>query len=67
MCAARPVTVLGESEHGNAAKESGRGRHRGTFTDFVVMTRDGVLHESKVSTTPSDPSLAVVSGLEARS
>jgi hypothetical protein len=31
------------------------------------MTRDGVLHESKVSTTPSDPSLAVVSGLEARS
>jgi N-methylhydantoinase A len=37
----------------------------GTFTDFVVMTHDGVLHESKVSTTPNDPSFAVVSGLEA--
>ncbi len=35
----------------------------GTFTDIVVMGRDGVLHESKVSTTPDDPSRAVVSGL----
>ena len=37
----------------------------GTFTDIVVMTGDGVLHESKVSTSPEDPSLAVVAGLEA--
>ena len=37
----------------------------GTFTDIVVMTGDGVLHESKVSTTPDDPSRAVVDGLGA--
>jgi N-methylhydantoinase A len=37
----------------------------GTFTDIVVMAGDGVLHESKVSTTPDDPSRAVVAGLEA--
>ena len=37
----------------------------GTFTDIVVMTGDGVLHESKVSTTPDDPSQAVVDGLGA--
>lgn len=37
----------------------------GTFTDIVVMPGDGVLHESKVSTTPDDPSRAVVTGLEA--
>src|SRR5262245_23499379 len=36
----------------------------GTFTDIVVMSGDGVLHESKVSTTPDDPSRAVVAGLE---
>ena len=36
----------------------------GTFTDIVVMGDDGVLHESKVSTTPVDPSRAVVAGLE---
>jgi len=35
----------------------------GTFTDIVVMTGDGTLHESKVSTTPDDPSRAVVTGL----
>jgi N-methylhydantoinase A len=35
----------------------------GTFTDIVVMSRDGVLHESKVSTTPDDPSAAVMAGL----
>ena len=37
----------------------------GTFTDIVVMSGDGVLHESKVSTTPDDPSRAVVAGLNA--
>jgi N-methylhydantoinase A len=37
----------------------------GTFTDIVVMSGDGVLHESKVSTTPDDPSRAVVAGLGA--
>jgi N-methylhydantoinase A len=36
----------------------------GTFTDIVAMSADGTLHESKVSTTPDDPSAAVVSGLE---
>jgi N-methylhydantoinase A len=37
----------------------------GTFTDIVVMSGGGVLHESKVSTTPDDPSRAVVAGLDA--
>jgi N-methylhydantoinase A len=37
----------------------------GTFTDIVVMSGDGVLHESKVATTPDDPSRAVVAGLDA--
>ena len=37
----------------------------GTFTDIVVMSGDGTLHESKVSTTPDDPSRAVVAGLDA--
>ena len=37
----------------------------GTFTDIVVMSGDGVLHESKVSTTPDDPSRAVVAGVAA--
>ena len=37
----------------------------GTFTDIVVMSGDGVLHESKISTTPDDPSRAVVAGLQA--
>ena len=35
----------------------------GTFTDIVLMKSDGVLVESKVSTTPDDPSRAVVEGL----
>src|SRR6185503_6304897 len=34
-------------------------------TDIVVMSGDGTLHESKVSTTPDDPSRAVVEGLRA--
>jgi N-methylhydantoinase A len=37
----------------------------GTFTDIVLMTGDGVLHESKVSTTPADPSAAVIEGVRA--
>ncbi len=37
----------------------------GAFTDIVVMTADGTLHESKVSTTPDDPSRGVVEGLAA--
>jgi N-methylhydantoinase A len=37
----------------------------GTFTDIVVMSGDGTLHESKVSTTPDDPSRAVIVGLSA--
>ncbi len=35
----------------------------GTFTDIVLMNAAGVLAESKVSTTPGDPSQAVVAGL----
>jgi len=35
----------------------------GTFTDIVVMARDGALHASKLATTPEDPCRAVVSGL----
>ena len=37
----------------------------GTFTDIVVLSSRGVLHESKIATTPDDPSRAVVIGLEA--
>jgi N-methylhydantoinase A len=37
----------------------------GTFTDIVLMTHNGVLHESKVSTTSGDPSAAVVDGIRA--
>ena len=35
----------------------------GTFTDIVLMSQNGVLHQSKVSTTPADPSIAVISGI----
>ena len=37
----------------------------GTFTDIVVLSSQGVLHESKVASTPDDPSRAVVAGLQA--
>jgi N-methylhydantoinase A len=37
----------------------------GTFTDIVLVAPDGVLHESKVSTTPGDPSAAVIDGVKA--
>ena len=37
----------------------------GTFTDLVLCRPDGRLDASKVSTTPEDPAIAVVQGLEA--
>jgi N-methylhydantoinase A len=37
----------------------------GTFTDIVLRLPDGALRVSKVSSTPEDPGLAVVSGLAA--
>jgi N-methylhydantoinase A len=37
----------------------------GTFTDIVLMADDAVLHEAKVSTTPGDPSEAVITGVAA--
>jgi len=37
----------------------------GTFTDIVVLSSQGILHESKIATTPEDPSRAVVAGLHA--
>src|ERR1041385_1171758 len=35
----------------------------GTFTDIVLMSDDGVLHEAKVSTSSDDPSAAVITGV----
>ena len=35
----------------------------GTFTDVVVCRRDGRLHLKKISSTPEDPSRAVIEGL----
>jgi N-methylhydantoinase A len=37
----------------------------GTFTDLVVMGDDGVIHTRKVSSTPDDYGVAIVSGLRA--
>jgi len=37
----------------------------GTFTDIVVLSSRGDLYESKIATTPDDPSRAVVAGLGA--
>src|SRR5262245_10431744 len=37
----------------------------GTFTDIVLRLPDGTLRVSKVSSTPEDPGLAVVTGLTA--
>jgi N-methylhydantoinase A len=37
----------------------------GTFTDIVLMSSAGTLHESKVSTTQADPSVAVIDGIRA--
>ena len=35
----------------------------GTFTDIALLTDAGLIHQSKVSTTPADPSLAVIDGV----
>ncbi|MGE3066206.1 MAG: hydantoinase/oxoprolinase family protein [Hyphomicrobiaceae bacterium] len=35
----------------------------GTFTDIALATDDGLLHESKLSSTPDDPARAVVDGV----
>lgn len=35
----------------------------GTFTDIAVAMPDGLIHESKVSSTPDDPARAVVDGV----
>jgi N-methylhydantoinase A len=35
----------------------------GTFTDIALFTDDGLIHQSKVSSTPDDPSRAVVDGI----
>jgi len=35
----------------------------GTFTDIALLTGAGVIHQSKVSSTPSDPSVAVIEGV----
>jgi N-methylhydantoinase A len=35
----------------------------GTFTDIALLTDIGLIHQSKVSTTPDDPSLAVIDGV----
>lgn len=37
----------------------------GTFTDIVVIGDDGVVHTKKVSSTPHDYGVAIVSGLQA--
>src|SRR6195952_737213 len=35
----------------------------GTFTDIALLTDTGLIHQSKISSTPDDPSLAVIEGL----
>jgi N-methylhydantoinase A len=37
----------------------------GTFTDLALLDSKGVIHQGKVSSTPDDPSRAVVAGVEA--
>ena len=48
----------GSSEHVRIAVDIG-----GTFTDIAVAMADGLIHESKVSSTPDDPARAVVDGV----
>ena len=31
----------------------------GTFTDIALLTDTGLIHQSKISSTPADPSIAV--------
>jgi N-methylhydantoinase A len=35
----------------------------GTFTDIAVLTDAGLIHQSKISSTPDDPSIAVIEGV----
>src|ERR1700749_864535 len=35
----------------------------GTFPDIAVLTDAGLIHQSKISSTPDDPSVAVVEGV----
>ena len=35
----------------------------GTFTDIALLTDAGLIHQSKISSTPADPSIAVVEGV----
>src|ERR1700761_3906358 len=35
----------------------------GTFTDIALLTDAGLIHQSKISSTPADPSVAVVGGV----
>ena len=35
----------------------------GTFTDIALLTEAGVIHQSKISSSPADPSRAVVEGV----
>jgi N-methylhydantoinase A len=37
----------------------------GTFTDIALLTDAGLIHQSKVSSTPEDPSRAVIEGVAA--
>src|ERR1700694_618919 len=34
----------------------------GTFTDIALLTDAGLIHQSKISSTPADPSIAVIEG-----
>src|SRR5271156_459935 len=35
----------------------------GTFTDIALLTDAGLIHQSKISSTPDDPSIAVIEGV----
>src|ERR1700732_2315539 len=35
----------------------------GTFTDIALLADAGLIHQSKISSTPDDPSVAVVEGV----
>src|ERR1700731_3277721 len=35
----------------------------GTFTDIALLTDTGLIHQSKISSTPADPSIAVIAGV----
>src|SRR6201995_1178212 len=35
----------------------------GTFTDIALLADSGLIHQSKLSSTPADPSVAVIEGI----